>query len=228
LANAAKITLISPERVRMELALMLPHPRRAVAWQLLDETGLLEHLCPGCNWPAAERERIKGVLAGLPEEISFTTGVTPLALNWTREAMLRFARGLRFSNAESDALTANVPTVHALLAKGVELADLKQWLAHGRFAGCWAVARAVATADGQPLNDLEAIRARAEAIPRSAWAPEPWVTGEDLIAMNIPASPIYAHVLAQTYRAQRNESLAGRDEALAMARRLIAESSDPC
>jgi hypothetical protein len=52
-------------------------------------------------------------------------------------------------------------------------------------------------------------------------APPPFVSGADLMALGIPEGPQLGRILAAVYEAQLNEELATREQAQAMARKLM-------
>ena len=64
---------------------------------------------------------------------------------------------------------------------------------------------------------------RIRAIDPAEAAPPPLLTGDDLLAAGISAGPRFSPVLKDVYRAQLNEEIHSQDEALALARQLLAK-----
>jgi poly(A) polymerase len=221
--HAAQIKLISAERIRMELELILTAPRRSLGWHLMVSTGLAAHLVPGVSWSAAEAEVVERMLQSLDGMVTASLGFSVLFHGRPRAELLRIGRELRCSNemiATVAGLVAAAPRL--LTGSGVELADLKQLLHDQLFADAARLARAYATATDGDVSVVNALVARAARIRPEDVAPPPWVSGDDLAGWGVPPGPAYGRVLDAVYRAQRNESLASPEDAQAMARRLLS------
>ena len=78
-------------------------------------------------------------------------------------------------------------------------------------------------ADQQSFVD---IRRRVLALAASQLAPDPLITGNDLLALGLTPGPGFKRVLDAVYDAQLEGSLELKDEALALAR-AIAGTSEP-
>jgi hypothetical protein len=103
----------------------------------------------------------------------------------------------------------------------LELADVKLLAADPRFADLTALLRADLDSQGLSSEPHTHLLDRAGRIVPSQLSPPPLLTGDDLVALNVPAGPRYGRVLEQVYRAQLNERISDRDAALAMARNLL-------
>ena len=215
---APRLRQIAPERVRMELEMILGAPSRSRGWRLLVDSELTAHLLADHRWTSEERIRIEKVLAALPESAPFCVGFAAVFSCWSSDDARRACAALRCSNADTDAIAQLVSAAPRLLeGDALELADLKELLATGLFNGMTALARAEATADQIAPQQLENAMQRAAAIPAEAVAPPPLLTGDDLLAMNQQPSPLFGRVLKEVYRAQLNETVRSREEAIRLA-----------
>jgi poly(A) polymerase len=221
---AARLRQIAPERIRMELEMILGSRSRARGWRLMCDTGLTDHLPPDRAWSAPEQARVERVLAALPEDASAPLGLAALFSGWEPAEVRQACAALRCSNADTDAITTTVATVPRLLDGLVlELADIKELLATGLFREMTILARAVGEADSMDRDALEQVVQRAVAIPAETVAPPPLLTGDDLLAMRLRPSPLMGRLLAEVYRAQRNETIRTREEAVRLVEQRIRE-----
>ncbi len=221
--HAADIRRISPERVRMELELMLASPDRAKAVDRLHRSGILRHLWPQadaivtCIEPAIQR------LVALPEaasfELAFAAMLADLKPDVARAALL----ALHASNQ-------SIVRVCWLLnhqrdfddPARLDMADLKFLMASPGFDDLTNLAAARIAAESAPTDALEEIKCRSRAIRPEDVSPAPMVDGNDLKAMGLQPGPIYKRILDQIYRAQLNGELNSRESGLSMASRLSA------
>jgi len=81
-------------------------------------------------------------------------------------------------------------------------------------------------AGGKPPTPHRRILARVRRIPPDQVAPRPFVTGDDLKALGLPAGPRYKQVLDHLYDAQLNGDLPDRAAARRLARRLADQPSE--
>lgn len=129
--------------------------------------------------------------------------------------LVEIGRALRCSNiqiADMSWLVASERLLHDVGA--LSLATFKRLLGHHRWADLLGLHAAALVADEKPLTSYDAALARAASIPPEAIAPEPLVTGEDLLAMGIQPGPRYKAILDEIYDAQLNEECRDRAGAL--------------
>jgi poly(A) polymerase len=100
------------------------------------------------------------------------------------------------------------------------LADLKLLMAGPCFAGLLQLFGAYLSIEGRPLDALDALRQRCRQVPPEQVEPEPLVTGDDLLAMDVPQGPAFTTILAEVYYRQLNLEFRDRDAALRWAARL--------
>lgn len=220
--HAAEITRISPERIRMELEMILSHPSRASGVEILQRAGILRHLWPGANLLDGDGERIVAVLAALPESARYELGLAGLLHPLSRKQLNKACRALRCSNETQAVVGWLVDRQDVPADPGtVTLADLKRLMAHEAFDELLALFVAKRTANGEDLKPYDEIRTRAARIPAGDVTPPPLLTGDDLMEMGLPAGPLYKRILDRIYVAQLNEEVSDRAVAIAMARRLM-------
>lgn len=226
--HAPLIRTISAERIRMELEQILTQPvpeRRRRGWELIHRTGLSAHLVSGTEWSDAEAAAVARRLAELPATISFSLALAAGLRHRSPKEAGADCRRLRCSGAETAAvgwLLTQLP--RARRSPDLELADVKLLAADARYADLLALLRADLLADALPLAACDVLLRRASAVAPEEVAPAPLLTGDDLLAMDLPAGPRYGEILDAVYRAQLNEQIRDADAARELARTLIGES----
>lgn len=223
-SNASQITRISPERIWQELHKMLAHPTRGRSVRLLKEVGLLDRLPFGPPWSSEQVEHSAAVCDALPADGDAVLGLAAL-LHHQSPAQVRTAMlALRCSNQQiDDAAWLLERWADVNEASGYSLAAFKKLIAHPRIDDLLNLHAAVTRMRGRSIDANEAARQRRADIAPEAVAPLPLVTGEDLLARDIPAGPVYREVLDRLYDAQLNEEIMRRDEALALLKQCLAE-----
>ena len=218
--HAAKhIRRISAERVRDELALILASPRRADGVSLLDRTRLLPHLWTDNLWPPERVKLSQAVLERLPRRCSFELGLAAMLVGTPSKQADRVCRALACSNPTRKAVVWLLGKQCTLQQKQqLELADLKQLMQSTFFDELLGLVRAQLLAEDRPLGPYRGLRRRAATIRPEAVAPAPLVDGRDLIAMGLSPGPAFSRLLDAVYRAQLNEQVRTRGQALALLR----------
>jgi tRNA nucleotidyltransferase/poly(A) polymerase len=219
---AGQITVVSPERIAMEMRRMLVEPRRAEAVRLMLDTGLaaalLPEIVPGDD---ARRRRLDCALAAL-EKLS-EPGF-PLALGTLLHELVdpaaarRVCRRWRLSNKQT-ARVAWLVEHHAVLGTARSIR--------------WSVLQPILIAEG--IGDLLALHEAAWPSgsdevaycrrlleqPRQQLDPPPLLSGDDLLAHGVPSGPQYRMLLRRVRDAQLDGEIHTKDEALALVDRLV-------
>ncbi len=219
---AAHLVNISPERIWMELEMILSDPTRVRGWSLLAETGVRAHLTPA--WPPNGDDDLAGArLAALPpHRIDPSLALSAVLCGRTPDQARDVCRALRLSNKLSHAVVwmlRSLPAVHD--EHLLELADLKLLMAQQPWPCLLELLRADLTAKAADVKPYERICRRAAAIPDNEVAPPPLITGDDLCNMGMSPGPRIGEVLGTIHRAQLNEQIVGREQALRMALELM-------
>jgi len=222
IAQAEKLQHISAERIRMELEMILTDPSRARGWRLIGESKLLNYLAPGARWSDTQATRTETVLSALPEMVSLPVAMAALYTHASPSDAAGMCEQLRCSNELRDTVRMLLYWVDRILDEAsLELADIKALLATNRFDEVCTLARAVIWADKRDAGVLDDLVEQASAIPQEAVSPPPLITGDDLLDLNLKPGPDFSRILDAAYRAQRNEQIDNREQALEMVRSLI-------
>ena len=114
---------------------------------------------------------------------------------------------------------------HMTLANWPELrtATLKRLFAEPGFLDLAELWRADCIASGGTADGYDALMVRYRAAQEEAVQPEPLITGNDLIAMGLAPGPAFSAILGRVYDAQLEGEATTRDEALALAKRVVEE-----
>lgn len=213
--HAPKLARVAAERVREELERALSHPSRRLAWSLLSECGLLEHLWPGAGWQSGQIRRIDVFLERLPPEAPFELVMATLLADREPADIEQVARALTLSNEQRETtlwLVVHQADLDDPLAPS--LAGLKRLMASPAFAALRMLARARALDRPAGPERQARLEERIASIAPDAVQPPPLVTGNDLIERGVAPGPVYKEVLDLLYTQQLDELLASREQAL--------------
>ncbi|MBN1513291.1 MAG: CCA tRNA nucleotidyltransferase [Phycisphaerae bacterium] len=226
--QAPGVRTISPERIRMELEQILEDTNRERGWRLLHAVGLSAFVVDGLTFSDADVEQAARRLAALPAKASFPLALAAVLHERTDPPTRAVCVNLRMSVAETDCvswLLQKLPQTRA--ADQLELADVKLLRADPRFEDLVALLRAEARAAEQPPVAADTLARRADAIAPADVRPLPFVNGDDLLARGVPPGRRLGRILDSVFRAQLNEQIGNREEALTMAEGLIRDTSEP-
>ena len=226
-AHADKILGISPERITAEMQMMLEHPRRRRAVELLRDWGLLREIFPELDrlaGTATWHDRME-ILDRL-EHRAFALSLAVLLEPVTKRSELRrelrsAARRWRLSNHVRDTtiwLLETLPVIDSL--PGCAWSALQPIVIDGRFELLADLIQARWTVQRRPLEPLQALRAKCR-LPAAEIDPPPLLTGDDLKQAGWRPGPEFGRVLQAVRAAQLDGTIATRDEALAMANDLL-------
>lgn len=221
---ANEIAVISPERIAMEMHRMLVEPRRAEAVRLLLQTGLaqpiLPEVIPGDEAQQGRLEHALAALAGLSEP-GF-----PLALGTLLHELVdadgarRICGRWRLSNKETGRVAWLVEHHSALPGvRSMRWSQLQPLLVSEGIEDLVALHEAAAPAGPDEAAYCRSLLKR----PRAQLHPAPLITGDDLLAHGVPSGPEYRVLLQRVRRAQLDEEIRTKDEALALVDRLMEE-----
>jgi poly(A) polymerase len=108
-------------------------------------------------------------------------------------------------------------------AREMRTSKLKQLLAHPWVRDLLALHRADALAWGRSADHVDYCEGLLEFWTEADLKPEPFITGEDLKKLGLKPGPLYKAVLDAVYEAQLDGTVKTREEALALAKRLIEQ-----
>jgi poly(A) polymerase len=238
--HAPHLARISPERVGEELRIMLTPPSRVRAWHTLAELGLADvifRFMPllAAGQPIAQRQfRIfDAITPGEPAAFALTLAAGALDRThaaWPAGADFRvlferltarkmghaLRQSLRISNDELEAMAGVMEGLGPLVGDTEPgVATLKRFLA----LPIASDSRRLLAALHGVVDDrrVQWLQQRLSELEKTDFAPMPLVSGEDLIAAGLRPGPVFKRVLAQTYDAQLEGRVAGKQEAIKMA-----------
>ncbi len=222
--HADQVAIVSPERIRAELALMLAPTGRSRAWQNLCDSNLCNHIIKGVQWDVSHRDAAQKTIDKLPDistvALGFAAMFAPIFMVQV-DQVRQACRAIRCSNEESDTICLLLKwSVRIQGDDELELADIKNMLASNHFDEICALASALEN------EAVQSIRQRAEEIVPEDAAPPPLLDGAFLLDQDIPQGPIYRQVIDAVYRAQLNERVSTVEQAQAMAMEIIRKQAD--
>jgi poly(A) polymerase len=143
------------------------------------------------------------------------------------EMAQKILRRLRFPNDEIDRILVCVAE-HMRIRNVQEMrpAKLKRILARETFASELELHRLDCVVSHGKLDNYEFLKAQAAALPPETAKPAPLLSGRDLLALGLKPGPLVGRILREVEELQLDERLKSREEALAYARKTIAQSRD--
>jgi tRNA nucleotidyltransferase/poly(A) polymerase len=217
---APQISMVSAERIGMEIRRMLVGEHRERAIQLLDESGLLAHILP--EVAAEARNRESWWPASLQRLARLKQPTLPVAF----AALLLFVSGadvdvigrrLRFTNKEIERtrwLLENLSFIAE--APTLPWPRLQRTLIH---EGIDELLALYESSSDDPLPAAQFCRERL-AWPKEILDPPPLLDGGDLIRHGLEPGPHFARLLEQVRDAQLSGEIHSQDEAFALIDRL--------
>ncbi len=221
--QAPRLAGISPERIWIELGAILADAHRGVGWRLLISLGLSKHLV--ADWTLSPHRQALAVdrLEALGSDtIDPSLGWAAVLSGESPEVVRRLCAALRQSNRETAAavwLTTSLPVAHRV--SELERADMKELMSHALWVDLGRLLRADLMARGESLATYDQLVKRATTIPAESVAPPPLLDGHALEELGITPGPRFGRILKELYRAQRNDDISTRDEAITLAKELI-------
>ena len=224
---ADQITVVSPERIAMEMRQILVAPSRCTAVRLLLDTGLAAVILPEIV-PADEtgHRRLDHTLTVLDRlsEPGFPLALAALLYPVVEAAQAgQLGKRWRLSNQETDRVGWLVGHRAALdRARSTPWSSVQRILIAEGIEDLLALAEAVALAGSGDTSEIAWCRAKL-AEPEEVLNPPPLLTGDDLIRHGVPAGPSYRVLLNRVRDAQLDGEIQTRDDALALVDRLLKE-----
>jgi poly(A) polymerase len=218
--SAGDLRGVSRERIGQELKWMISHPNRALAaWKLqylgLDGAVFQEP----CTTVAPRR------LGRLPADAAYPTALAAWLLDRNDEEpnpidrARRWARALLLSNVDREALHRCLE-IHGALAGAwpkLGVARQKRLAARPDFDEALTVLKAH---DAQAFVD---VRRQVLALAETGIAPDPLVSGDDLIGLGLTPGPLFKRVLDAVYDAQLEGGVGEKAEAIELARAIATD-----
>jgi tRNA nucleotidyltransferase/poly(A) polymerase len=220
--HASELQGVSRERIGEEVRRMAEHPSRAAAATLVRDLSLEAPVFMKEDGPGPRTWR---VLSALPAEVAYATALAGWALDMMAtpagkvdELVRTWRRALTLSNEDRDLLRSILNTLPGLEQEWPKLAVSRQkrLAAAPWFGETLAVFRAAnPTAAAAVAKAVEALAAS----PGGLW-PEPYISGDDLVALGMAPGPRFKQLLDQVFDAQLEGKVGNKAQALELARRL--------
>ncbi len=221
---APEIDVVSPERIAMEMRRMLVEPGRTRAVRLTIETGLAAVVLPEIVHDSQKkRDQLdRGIeVLGQLTEPGF-----PLALAALLHELVDPAAAAdvcawwKLSNKETERVCWLVEHRSALIdARAMRWSALQPLLIAPGINDLLALHEAGCVAEADDSTHCWKLLEQ----PAEVLNPPPLLTGDDLLAHGVPAGPKYRMLLQEVRRAQLDEEIAGKEDALALVDRLIQQ-----
>jgi poly(A) polymerase len=205
---ASQITVVAAERIAEELRKILTDSSRAFGMRLLQHAQLAEPISPALGGSL-------DVLIRLDGPVSFPLGLASVIHESDAQAAARVCDRLRLSNVEKDRIVWLVSNQESLVdAPRLAKSSLKPLLAHDGIGELLKLHRAIARSQRKGVEHVEFCEQRLRDWPPDVINPPPLITGDDLTAMGLTPGKQFKTLLDAVRRAQLDEEIATREEAL--------------
>ena len=220
---ADQLTVVSAERIAQELKKMLVDPHRRRAIELCANVALLPLILPELSSDAAERETTLRMLS-LLEQPSFELAFAALLHSLpARPAVYDICRRLKLSNDESDRITWLVAHQNDLIdAPSQTLARLKRTLAEPFRDDLINLLRVKLLATEANLRPVLFCDEYLTRTPQAIIDPPPLMTGDILKSLGLNPGPAFKSLLEAIRDAQLNGQISSTEQAIALAKDLVA------
>ncbi|MEM8946414.1 MAG: CCA tRNA nucleotidyltransferase [Planctomycetota bacterium] len=221
---ADEVTVVSAERIGVELRKTLIHPNRSQGVRLLHETALLHPLLPALDQLATDHAVAwQAVLTRLQrlETTSLAAAFAALLFQNADSSSIRgLARGFRYTNKEVDRvawLVEQLPLVEQ--AADLPWPRLQRVLVHEGAPELLAVSTACW---GAEHSGVRTCRTRL-AMPIEELNPPLLLTGDDLVAQGLRPGKYFGQLLEELRDAQLEQKVETRSQALDWVDRWLAD-----
>ena len=224
---AAQITVVSRERVAVEMRRILVDCQRGRGVRLLLETGLaaaiLPELVPADDAGSRRLDHTLAMLERLHEPSFPLTLAVLLGELVDADGAEQVCRRWRLSNKENHRVWWLVEHRGALFAaRTMRRSALLRLLVAEGIEELLALEESVALIDGSDTDEVAYCRSLLER-PRETLDPPPLLTGDDLLAAGVAPGPQYGELLERVRNAQLDEEIHTKADALALVDRLTDE-----
>jgi len=245
--HAQHLTRISPERIGEESRLMLQPRTRIDAFRLLRELGplgVIMRFLP--EKPTHRPEETTSLFLALGPPLSegpigFGLSLAALTLDFrlniagshdvralispieAKRSVHAMRQALKISNEESDAMLESL-SFSTLISSHPTVASMKRFLAGRGSADARLLMQALARC-GMLTDEVNSLLPKLEQLEQAGdIAPDPLLTGDDLVAAGWRPGRLFKTVLNDVYDAQLEHRIHSKDEALRLAESLKSAS----
>ncbi|MCE5184784.1 MAG: CCA tRNA nucleotidyltransferase [Planctomycetaceae bacterium] len=211
--HAEKITLISAERIAMELEEILTHPGRAAGARLLIDSGLAKAIFE--DFAGDKAEFAVKLLAELPPAVDFGLALASLWSGFETARAMEECEELKLSLARLKQIRFLLEKRSVLLDAQMPISRLKLLMHEPYFADLLILQEAIQNASGLSAGAVKTIRRRALELDPQEVHPKPLLDGHELIALGAVPGPMVGHLARELYIAQLEGSLKTPEQARA-------------
>jgi poly(A) polymerase len=219
---APQIHQVSTERIQGEIVRILTEGQARTGLQMLHDSGLLPEVLPEVRW----NDHLAQCLGMLELGVASDLAMAVLLHEVQVSDVLRIMERLKFSRLEINhtvCLVARIPQFQTV--RDMSVAALKKFFRLPRFEEHLEIERICRTVSDVDLENYDfALKTLRGWTPDDIW-PEPWITGEDLIAMGIPPGPVYKEILSAVDDEQLEGRLTSRESAIEFAKKMYGLKS---
>lgn len=209
--HAARITLISAERIVMELEQILTHPKRAEGAQLLTASGLSESIFKPFKGPQAQFA--VAVLDHLPPAVDFGLALAAFWAGFDSQTAMNECRKLKLSTSRLKEVSFLLENRSVLLQHDMPVSKLKFLMHEPYFQDLLTLQEAIQKASGLPTAAVKTLRKRALEMAPDEVHPRPLLDGHELLALGAVPGPAVGHLAKEMYIAQLEGQLTTPDQA---------------
>jgi poly(A) polymerase len=183
---------------------------------------LLHEVVPEVQWNDHLAQCLGMLERGVASELAMAVLLHEVQVSDVLSIMER----LKFSRLEINhtvCLVTRIPQFHTV--QDMSVAALKKFFRLPRFEEHLEIERICRTVSDVDLENYDfALKTLRGWTPDDIW-PEPWITGEDLIAMGIPPGPVYKEILSAVEDEQLEGRLTSRESAIEFVKKMYGLKS---
>jgi tRNA nucleotidyltransferase/poly(A) polymerase len=209
--NATEIIKISPERIALELEIILTDQSRKTGLKLLFESGLGQAIFPDLT--SAEISFAQKVMENIGKTTDFALAYASLFCSAQTKKALHYCSFLKLSNAVTKHITCLLDNRDQLLEADMPLAKLKILASSPYFNDLYRLQRAMQKARNWSIGPLKRIRQRLRELKGVNLNPKPLIDGHELIRLGVGPGPQVGQAAAEMYIEQLSENIKTRQDA---------------
>lgn len=208
---APKISVISAERIAVELEMILTDPGRGRGGRLLIESGLAGAIFPGVA--GEDLEAGSRTLEFLPDQVDFGLALAAFLSRVETDRAVGMVEGLKLSNVKLKKVRNLLENRGVLMDADMPIADLRLMLAEPYYGDLLSLQFAICRDKGESTEPLETLKRRAEAVPDRRKLPPPLLDGHELLALGVPPGPPVGKIMREMFAAQLSGQIRTPEEA---------------
>lgn len=219
--NAEHIGQISGERIAIELEGILVGSDRARGLDMLNHTGLAQHIFP--EMIPEQHQAATQVLGQLGKTIDYPLALAAWFVGCDTDRALQAIRRLKLSRQQTKHIKFLLTHRGRLLCDDMPLAQLKLLASEPYFWDLYELQRAIQRANQSSVAPLLRLRKRIKALGGVELRPAPLLDGHALMRLGVPMGPAVGQLSQALYLAQLEGVVKTKQDAEAWAEKWISE-----